>query len=36
MSAYLVFIRERTLDPAELEIYWSEIRSTFELGNNQR
>jgi uncharacterized protein (DUF1330 family) len=29
MSAYLVFIRERTLDAAELEIYWSEIRSTF-------
>ncbi|HUN61322.1 MAG TPA: DUF1330 domain-containing protein [Candidatus Sulfotelmatobacter sp.] len=29
MSAYLVFIRERTIDPAELEIYWREIRSTF-------
>ena len=29
MSAFLVFIRERTLDAAELEIYWSEIRSTF-------
>ncbi len=22
MSAYIVFIREKTLDPAELEIYW--------------
>jgi uncharacterized protein (DUF1330 family) len=29
MSAYLVFIRERTLDAAELEIYWSKIRATF-------
>ena len=29
MSAYLVFIREHTLDAAELEIYWREIRSTF-------
>jgi hypothetical protein len=29
VSAYLVFIRERTLDASELEIYWSEIRSTF-------
>jgi uncharacterized protein (DUF1330 family) len=29
MSAYLVFIRERTLDAVELEIYWSQIRSTF-------
>lgn len=29
MSAYLVFTREKTLDPSELEIYWHEIRATF-------
>jgi uncharacterized protein (DUF1330 family) len=29
LSAYLVFIRERTLDAGELEIYWSQIRATF-------
>jgi uncharacterized protein (DUF1330 family) len=29
MSAYLVFTRERTLDAAELEIYWSKIQATF-------
>ncbi|BDI33840.1 hypothetical protein CCAX7_58910 [Capsulimonas corticalis] len=29
MSAYLVFTRERTLDPAELAIYWEEIGATF-------
>jgi uncharacterized protein (DUF1330 family) len=29
VSAYLIFIREQTLDRAELEIYWEEIRSTF-------
>jgi uncharacterized protein (DUF1330 family) len=29
MSAYLIFTREKTLDPAELEIYWSQIKSTF-------
>ena len=29
MSAYLVFIREQTLDAAELEIYWDRIRATF-------
>ena len=29
MSAYLVFIREQTLDPRELQIYWSKIRATF-------
>ncbi len=29
MSTYLVFIREQTIDVTELEIYWSEIRSTF-------
>jgi len=30
MSAYLVFIREKTLDTGELEIYWSKIRATFD------
>jgi uncharacterized protein (DUF1330 family) len=30
MSAYLVFTREKTLDPTELEIYWKEIKGTFE------
>jgi uncharacterized protein (DUF1330 family) len=29
LSAYLVFIRERTLDATELEIYWNNIRATF-------
>jgi uncharacterized protein (DUF1330 family) len=29
MSAYLVFIRERTLDATELQTYWSNIRATF-------
>ena len=29
MSAYLVFTRERTLDAAELAIYWDKIRATF-------
>jgi len=29
MSAYLVFIREQTLDAGELEIYWSKIQETF-------
>ena len=29
MSAYLVFTREQTLDAAELEIYWREIKDTF-------
>jgi uncharacterized protein (DUF1330 family) len=30
MSAYLIFTREKTLDPTELEIYWKEINGTFE------
>jgi len=30
MSAYLIFTREKTLDEAELRIYWDKIRSTFE------
>src|SRR6202007_801576 len=29
MSAYLVFTREKTLDEAELKIYWDKIRATF-------
>ena len=29
MSAYLVFTREKTLDEAELRIYWDKIRATF-------
>jgi len=30
MAAYLIFTREKTLDLAELEIYWKKIRATFE------
>jgi uncharacterized protein (DUF1330 family) len=30
MAAYLVFIREKTLDQAELEAYRSKVRSTLE------
>jgi uncharacterized protein (DUF1330 family) len=29
MKGYLVFTREKTLDAAELVIYWEEIRGTF-------
>ena len=29
MSAYLIFTREKTLDEAELKIYWDNIRTTF-------
>jgi uncharacterized protein (DUF1330 family) len=29
MNAYLVFIREQTIDANELEIYWSKVRATF-------
>jgi uncharacterized protein (DUF1330 family) len=29
MSAYLIFTREKTLDEAELKIYWGKIRATF-------
>jgi uncharacterized protein (DUF1330 family) len=29
MSAYLIFIRERTLDAKELAIYWEKVRDTF-------
>ena len=30
MPAFMVFIREKTLDQSELEAYWSEIRATLE------
>ena len=30
MSAYLVFIREKTLNQAELEIYWDKLAPTVE------
>ena len=30
MPAYIVFIREKTLDQSELETYWSKIRATME------
>ena len=30
MAAYIIFTREKTLDRAELEIYWSQIRATME------
>jgi uncharacterized protein (DUF1330 family) len=30
MPAYMVFIREKTLDQAELQAYWSKVRSTLE------
>ena len=29
MSAYLIFTRKRTVDEAELNIYWDKIRATF-------
>ncbi len=30
MSAYIVFIRTKTLDQKELEIYWAGIRDTMK------
>ena len=30
MSAYMVFIREKTLDQSELKAYWAKIRATIE------
>ncbi len=30
MSAYVIFTRVKTLDKAELEKYWSQIRATME------
>jgi uncharacterized protein (DUF1330 family) len=29
MKGYIVFTREKTIDPAELAIYWDKIRATF-------
>lgn len=28
--AYVIFTREKTLDPAELEIYWSKVAASLE------
>lgn len=30
MSAYVMFIREKTLDRSELEAYWARIKGTLE------
>ncbi len=30
MPAYMIFIREQTLDRTELEAYWAEVASTLE------
>jgi uncharacterized protein (DUF1330 family) len=30
MPAYMIFIREQTLDRAELEAYWAKVASTLE------
>jgi hypothetical protein len=30
MAAFMVFIREKTLDKSELEAYWAKIRATLE------
>ena len=30
MAAFMVFIREKTLDQPELETYWAKIRATLE------
>lgn len=30
MPAYVVFIRERTLDQSELEAYWGQVKATLE------
>ncbi len=30
MKGYIVFTREKTLDAAELAIYWDKIHATFE------
>jgi uncharacterized protein (DUF1330 family) len=30
MPAFMVFIRETTLDQSELEAYWSKVRATME------
>lgn len=30
MPAYVVFMRERTLDPSELEAYWARVKATLD------
>ena len=30
MAAYLIFMREKTLDQSELKAYWAKIRATME------
>ena len=30
MPAYMVFIREKTLDPSELEAYWEKVMGTLD------
>jgi hypothetical protein len=30
MPAFMVFIREKTLDQSELEAYWAKVRATLE------
>ena len=30
MAAYLLFIREKTIDQSELEAYWAKVRATME------
>ncbi|WP_010582014.1 DUF1330 domain-containing protein [Schlesneria paludicola] len=30
MSAYIVFMREKTLNQSELEAYWSKVQSTMQ------
>jgi uncharacterized protein (DUF1330 family) len=30
IAAFIVFMREKTLDQAELEVYWSKVRATLE------
>ncbi|WP_197442828.1 DUF1330 domain-containing protein [Lignipirellula cremea] len=30
MAAYIIFMRERTLDQAELETYWSQVPPTLD------
>jgi uncharacterized protein (DUF1330 family) len=30
MPAYMVFIREKTLDQSELEAYWAKVQATLE------
>ena len=30
MAAYVVFTREQTLDPSELELYWARVKATMD------